>query len=490
MRRLWPEALLVGVAAAFALTFAGGSVWLDEAFSVQVAESPWARFWELLRGDNGPPLYYALLKGWIGLFGDGERALRALSAVLGVAAVVPAIALGRELGGGSRASGLAAGLLFACSAQLALHARAARMYALVILLAAVTTWLWARWLRAVDRWRAASGASEEGATATRSGALLLTFAIVTALGAYTHYWFAFLTLAQVGAAAVTLRRRSWPLLAAAVAGWLPFLAWAPIFTAQLQNGSRAWIPPVHPWAPLEAFAGVLGLPATLALALLLSVLAWRQRPRLDASWTAACVLLAIALLVPSALSLRHPIFFPIRHAAIAVPTITALLGALLARLLQPRALAAILAAVAALRAATHTAEGRAAVAHEPVSDRGVAAYLASHAAPGDAVICVGLSGPALRYYLRHSGLDPIAFPNEMAAHPAWIDPAAFSPAALESEAATTDQELRDRPVWLVSVEGDPVAAPLRARLATRPHDQVASPAGNFYDRLERFLPHR
>lgn len=472
MRRLWPEALLVGVAAAFALTFAGGSVWLDEAFSVQVAESPWARFWELLRGDNGPPLYYALLKGWIGLFGDGERALRALSAVLGVAAVVPAIALGRELGGGSRASGLAAGLLFACSAQLALHARAARMYALVILLAAVTTWLWTRWLR------------------TPARAPLVAYALATALGAYTHYWFAFLTLAQVAAAAVTLRRSSWPLLAAAAAGWLPFLAWAPIFIAQLQNGSRAWIPPVHPWAPLEAFAGVLGLPATIALALLISVLAWRQRPRLDASWTAACVLLAIALLVPSALSLRHPIFFPIRHAAIAVPAITALLGALLARLLQPRALAAILAAVAALRAATHTAEGRAAIAREPDSDRGVAAYLASQAAPGDAVICVGLSGPALRYYLRHSGLDPTAFPNEMTAHPAWIDPAAFSPTALESEAATTDQELRDRPIWLVSVEGDPVAAPLRARLATRPRDQVTSPAGNFYDRLERFLPRR
>ncbi|HYV49991.1 MAG TPA: glycosyltransferase family 39 protein, partial [Myxococcaceae bacterium] len=103
----------MGVAAAFALTFAGGSVWLDEAFSVQVAESPWERFWELLRNDNGPPLYYALLRGWIALFGDGERALRLLSAVVGVAAVVPAIALGREVGG-SRASGLAAGVLFAC----------------------------------------------------------------------------------------------------------------------------------------------------------------------------------------------------------------------------------------------------------------------------------------------------------------------------------------------------------------------------------------
>src|SRR4051812_30297555 len=147
MRRPWPELALLGVAAAFALSFAGGSIWLDEAFTVQVAESPWARFWEMIRNENSPPLYYALLKGWIGMFGDGERALRALSALLAVAAVAPTIALGRELGGGSRASGLATGLLFACSAQLALHARAVRMYALVLLLSAVTTWLWARGLR-------------------------------------------------------------------------------------------------------------------------------------------------------------------------------------------------------------------------------------------------------------------------------------------------------------------------------------------------------
>jgi len=463
----------VGVAAAFALTFAGGSVWLDEAFSVQVAESPWARFWELLRNDNGPPLYYALLRGWIALFGDGERAVRLLSAVAGVAAVVPAIALGRELGGGSRASGLAAGLLFACSAQLALHARAARMYALVMLLAAITTWLWVRWLR------------------TSSRTPLLAFALATALGAYTHYWFAFLTLAQVIAAAVALRRKSWPLLAAAAAGWLPFLAWAPVFAAQLRNGSRAWIPRIHPWAPLEAMADVLGLPATIALAMLIAVLAWRQRPHLDASFRAACVLLAVALLVPFALSLRHPVFFPIRHAAVAVPTLTALLGALLARLLQPRALAALLAAAAALRAATHAAEGQAAIAREADSDRGAAAYLASHATPGsDVVICVGLSGPALRYYLRHPELDLVAFPNEMTRHPAWIDPAAFSPSALDAEAATLDQWLGERPVWLVSVEGDPVAAPLRARLSGRLPDQRTARSGNFYDRLERFLPRR
>jgi 4-amino-4-deoxy-L-arabinose transferase-like glycosyltransferase len=471
MRRPWPELALLGVAAAFALTFAGESIWLDEAFSVQVAESPWARFWELLRNDNGPPLYYALLKGWIEVFGDGERALRALSALMAVAAVVPAIGLGREVGGGSRASGLAAGLLFACSAQVALHARAARMYALVLLLAAMATWLWSRWL---------------GGRGTKL--TLSAFALTTALGAYTHYWFAFLTLAQLAGAGAILRRKALPLLVAALAGWAPFLAWAPTLSAQLQNGSRSWIPPVTPWAPFEALAGVLGRPSTFALTALIAVLAWRQRPRPEPAWNAAAILVATALLVPFALSLGHPIFWPVRHAAIAVPAVAALLGAPLAQLLQPRALALVLASLLALRGVTHAAEAQAAESREKTgSDRAAAAYLAAHAAPGDAVIFVGLSGPALRYYLRRAPIEPRAFPTEMDQHPAWIDPASLSPSSLEQEAAALDQSLHARPVWLVSVEGDPIADHLRARLVTRPRDASARLDGLFYDRIERFL---
>ena len=497
MRRLWPELALLGVAAGFTLSFAGGSIWLDEAFSVQVAESGWARSWELLRHDNGPPLYYLVLRGWIRAFGDGERVLRALSALLAVAAVAPAIALGRELSGGSRAGGMAAGLLLACSAQLALHGRAARMYALVLLLAAISTWLWARWLSAVERGGAGPG--------TRT---LATLALVTGLGAYAHYWFAFLTLAQLAGAAVVLRRRCAPLLAAAAAGWAPFAAWTPVFLAQLRNGSRAWIPSPGPWAPLEAFAGVLGRPATIALVALIAMLAWRRRPRrgvrdsrsaapaaaqpspFTPALKAALVLLAVALLVPFAISLWRPLFWPVRHAAVIVPAVAALLGASLARLLQARALAAVLSGVLALRAATHAAEAQLASLRDPDSDRAAAAYLMTKAAPGDAVIFVGLSGPAITYYLRGEPLDLHAYPAEMAQHPAWIDPSRLAPADLEAEAAALDRALRLRPVWLVWTQGDPVATGLRARLGARPLDRSATLRGLFHDRLERFLPHR
>ncbi len=475
MRWPWPELALLGVAAAFTLSFAGGSVWLDEAFSVQVAQSAWPGFWELLRHDNGPPLYYLALRGWIGAFGDGERALRALSALLAVVAVAPAIGLGRELSGGSRAGGLAAGLLFACGAQLALHGRSARMYALALLLSALSTWLWARWIRVRGR----------------PALTLAAFALATALGSYTHYWFAFLTLAQVAGATAVLRRRAAPLWAAAAAGWVPFAAWAPIFLAQLRNGSGSWIPPPGPWAPLEAFAGVLGRPATIALVALIALRAWRRRPlQLDPSLKAAQVLVAVVLLVPFALSFWRPVFWPVRHAAVAVPAVAAVLGAWLARVLVDRSLAAILAGVLALRAATHAAEGRMAALREPGSDRAAAAYLLEHAATGDAVIFAGLSGPAIQYYLRRGTvpLDVRVYPAEQERHPAWIDPSRLSPDALEAEAAALAGSFRGRVVWLVGTEGDPVAERLRARLAARPLDQRVRLDGLFHDRLERFLP--
>jgi len=38
-----------------------------------------------LRHDGVPPLYYLLLHAWIGVFGDGDVAVRALSGAISVA---------------------------------------------------------------------------------------------------------------------------------------------------------------------------------------------------------------------------------------------------------------------------------------------------------------------------------------------------------------------------------------------------------------------
>src|SRR5262245_22147478 len=66
------------------------SLWLDEGGTwAEVTGRRWpALLAELWGPDAAYPLYHILLKGWIGLAGDSEWALRLPSALAGAAAVV------------------------------------------------------------------------------------------------------------------------------------------------------------------------------------------------------------------------------------------------------------------------------------------------------------------------------------------------------------------------------------------------------------------
>jgi mannosyltransferase len=85
-----------GVVLRFVTTSA---LWLDEAQSVAIARVPLADIPGALRRDGAPPLYYVLLHGWIRLFGDGDVAVRVLSGICSVAAIVVlAVAVSRRVG--------------------------------------------------------------------------------------------------------------------------------------------------------------------------------------------------------------------------------------------------------------------------------------------------------------------------------------------------------------------------------------------------------
>jgi len=59
----------------------GQSVWFDEGYSILLAKRPVGELIALTGVDAHPPFYYLLLKGWAGIFGWSEFALRSLSAV-------------------------------------------------------------------------------------------------------------------------------------------------------------------------------------------------------------------------------------------------------------------------------------------------------------------------------------------------------------------------------------------------------------------------
>ena len=83
-------------------------------------------------GFNGP-LYFLILRGWIGLTGTSEFALRFFSLLCGVISVALIITLGTRLF--NRAIGLIAGALLALSAYQVWYSQEAKMYTLITLLA-------------------------------------------------------------------------------------------------------------------------------------------------------------------------------------------------------------------------------------------------------------------------------------------------------------------------------------------------------------------
>jgi len=105
--------LLGLLALAAALRFndlAGESLWYDEAYSVWSSRMDILSPRVLWEWRIEFPVYYWLLHVWMRLFGDGQVAVRSLSAVAGALSVVPMVGWGRRLFG--ERAGWAAGLMW------------------------------------------------------------------------------------------------------------------------------------------------------------------------------------------------------------------------------------------------------------------------------------------------------------------------------------------------------------------------------------------
>ncbi|MCS7001901.1 MAG: glycosyltransferase family 39 protein, partial [Dehalococcoidia bacterium] len=180
-------------------------LWFDEGYSIFFASaSPWETA-RLTASDIHPPLYYWFLQAWTVVVGWNEVAVRVASTAVGVVTIAVLMRFGR------RAAGpivpLSAGLILALSPFHIAYSQEVRMYALLALLATLSTWAW---------WRLAYG-GRWGVSA---------YAVATAAALLTQYYAVFLVVGQ----AVSLaflgragRRRRLVALGAAVA---PFAAWS------------------------------------------------------------------------------------------------------------------------------------------------------------------------------------------------------------------------------------------------------------------------
>lgn len=155
------------------------SIWWDEGHSLFVASHSLAAIPTIPAMDVHPPLYFWLLHVWMGLAGSSEFALRFLSVLFGVLTVALMYRVGRSTMGVN--GGRITALLAAFSGLYLAYSQEVRMYTLVSALSVASIYFLHEYLRA-------------DVSARRKW--LIPYAIVNALGLYTHYFFGFLVIFQ------------------------------------------------------------------------------------------------------------------------------------------------------------------------------------------------------------------------------------------------------------------------------------------------------
>jgi mannosyltransferase len=453
-------------------TLGAQSIWFDEAATWDVVRGSFGAMLDRLpAGESNPPLFYVLEWGWIRVFGEGEVGLRSLSALAGVLTVPVAYAIGRRVGGGAPAGGgrddatsrvraervgLATAALVAVNPLLVWFSQEARSYALAVLLSALALLLL---LRALEDPR---------------GRLLAGWALAAALALATHYFTAFVLLAQ----ALWLlwrhpRRGSATAAVGAVA--LAGLALLPLLLAQRSNPYEiasdaivvrlAQIPKqflLGYRGPLALLLGLLGAALVAGGIWLLATrtpTAVRRRALLVAASGAAGVAL------PALAALVGADYLNARNVLPALVPLLAALGAGYGALRAARAGAALLAALCALSLAIVVAVA-ADDDYQRADWRGLAEALGAAERPRALVISPANGELALRYY--RPGLRPMG-PQGAAVGAIDVVAVAGSPdpgAAPEIPAQVGDQ---------LAVEG---FAPQPARTLTPTYAIVRFPAAS------------
>ncbi|MCS6846239.1 MAG: glycosyltransferase family 39 protein [Anaerolineae bacterium] len=171
------------------------SLWYDEGNSARIAERSLALIVEGAAGDIHPPLYYIALKYWRAAFGESEATLRAFSATCGVLTVLCAYLIGRDAFG--RRVGLIAAFLLAVMPFAIYYAQEARMYALLALCAAASTWAVMRMGRlGIGDWRSENRDWRLPISNLQSLIIILLYIAATTAGLWTHYAYPFVMIAQ------------------------------------------------------------------------------------------------------------------------------------------------------------------------------------------------------------------------------------------------------------------------------------------------------
>lgn len=228
-------------------------MWLDEALSLNIAETGLDGIPDALRRDGHPPLYYYLLWGWSKIGGDSTWWIRALSGVLYTLSLPLFYFAGRNVSLRAerrsphaididhRRGGLIAVAIASIAAYGVRFGSETRMYALVILLTTLAYLVFSRFL--FDE-------PQESKFSRHSWKFILTGGLITAALLWTHYWSMWLC-AAVGLALIVrwvrrpeARGNSTAAIIALVLGGVLFVPWISTLLYQSAHTGTPWGEPI------------------------------------------------------------------------------------------------------------------------------------------------------------------------------------------------------------------------------------------------------
>lgn len=184
--------------------------------------------------DVHPPLYYFCLKLWSLVFGTSDFALRFMSVALGAVAIILAFFLFKRWFGAKTAGILT--LFLAVSPLLIRYSQEMRMYMLAFVWVISATLVLEIALKDKRRWA------------------WIAYAVLIALGMWTHYFTALIWLVQLGYILWTFKKEGWQKMAFWAYGLavLLYVPWIPSFIQQvLYVQSGFWIGAVSLTTPLD-----------------------------------------------------------------------------------------------------------------------------------------------------------------------------------------------------------------------------------------------
>lgn len=202
--------LIVGLI--FRLVLSNQSFWLDEGASLMAARVPLAQFFEYVKSDFHPPLYYLYLKLWLPLAGNSEWLIRFPDILLGVASIFLVFHLGKTILGKSSKLPLLMALFLALNPFHVYYTQELRMYNLSTFFALLS------WLALLKN-------------------KYIFVSIANFLSLFTFYGAGFNFLSQGFFLLFTKKKDLGKFALSFIPTIIGFIFWWPIFSVQLQNGS-------------------------------------------------------------------------------------------------------------------------------------------------------------------------------------------------------------------------------------------------------------